>query len=474
MVVIRAPDVAGDYEVRYHLAGSNRVIASIPLQVGGVGATLDALAQVPAGSRFDVAWTGPNQTADFISIDALDAPPRTYGAYAYPGKANPVSIRAPDEAGDYQLRYHMGQSYAVIGTRAITVVPANATLAAPAQVVAGSIFDVTWTGPDNEGDFITVVEPTAAARQYGASNGYTRRGNPARLEAPATPGDYQLRYLTGQTYTALATAPLAVTPGTTPGHLRVVSDAAQSAGSFGAVEFLLDASGSMLQRIGEQRRIELAKTALIDLASHVLPADTPFALRVFGNREADSCRTDLEIPRGPLDVAAAVARIKSINAMNLAKTPIGASLLKVADDLAGVEGPTVVVLVTDGEETCEGDPRTAIVALRKAGFDVRVNIVGFAIDEVTLKDTFEEWARLGGGGFYDAQNGDQLQRAMRATLLPTYEVLAEDIVIATGAVNGEVVDVLPGTYQVRLRGAQPRDLGSIQIASGAATELHVD
>jgi hypothetical protein len=240
------------------------------------------------------------------------------------------------------------------------------------------------------------------------------------------------------------------------------------------VEFLLDASGSMLQRIGGQRRIELARTALMDLTTHALPAGTPFALRVFGNREADSCRTDLEIPRAPLDVAAAVVRIKSINAMNLARTPIGASLLKVRDDLAGVTGGAVVVLVTDGEETCDGDPRAAITALREAGLDVRVNIVGFAVDEVALKEAFQDWARLGGGGFYDAQNGEQLQRAMRATLLPTYEVLAGDAVVATGTVSGDATDLPPGTYQVRLRGAQSRDLGSTQINSGATQEIHIE
>jgi len=37
----------------------------------------------------------------------------------------------------------------------------------------------------------------------------------------------------------------------------------------------------------------------------VLPASVGFSLRVFGHKEADSCRTDLEMPAGPLDRAAA-------------------------------------------------------------------------------------------------------------------------------------------------------------------------
>jgi hypothetical protein len=94
--------------------------------------------------------------------------------------------------------------------------------------------------------------------------------------------------------------------------------------------------------------------------------------------------------------------------MNLAKTPIGASLLLVKQDLAGVKGPALVVLVTDGEETCDGDPHAAIKALRDAGLDVRVNIVGFAVDEVA--EGLYRRRHLGNGAYFDAQNGEQLQR----------------------------------------------------------------
>ena len=81
-----------------------------------------------------------------------------------------------------------------------------------------------------------------------------------------------------------------------------------------------------------------------------LEPGTPFALRVFGHMEADSCRTDLEIPLNPLDKTQAVSKVNSIQAKNLAKTPIGKSLGMISDDLAGVEGKTIIILVTDGEE----------------------------------------------------------------------------------------------------------------------------
>jgi hypothetical protein len=69
----------------------------------------------------------------------------------------------------------------------------------------------------------------------------------------------------------------------------VTTASALAAGS--AVEIILDASGSMLQRLGGQRRIDIAKQTLTRLTSATIPAGTPFALHVFG-RELDSCQTD--------------------------------------------------------------------------------------------------------------------------------------------------------------------------------------
>ncbi|MGH8494746.1 MAG: vWA domain-containing protein [Gammaproteobacteria bacterium] len=417
----------------------------------------------------------PGRARDFISIDPVGADDRTYGNYAYTSRGNPLSLRVPDDPGDYLVRYHLAQSYRVLGERPLTVVSATAKITPPAEAETRSVIEIGWEGPDNEGDFITIVQSGAPERQYGHSNGYTARGNPVRVEAPEKPGQYEVRYLTGQKYLTLASAPLAVVPGKTPGLLRVVGDTGATAGAGpGAVELVLDASGSMLQRIDGVPRIQIARDALVELTQNVLSAGTPFALRVFGHREADSCRTDLEIALAPLDPAAAVARIRSIEAKNLAKTPIGASLLAVREDLAGADGPAVVVLVTDGEETCEGDPKAAIATLRESGIDARVNIVGFAIDEVVLKETFEEWARVGQGTYFDARDGEELNEAMRASLRVPFQVLRDGAVVASGAVNGEAVELAAGDYEVRVLTDPPRSAGPVSIASGDERELDID
>lgn len=462
--VIQAPDQAGSYVLRYHMAGTYRVIGSAPLVVGSVSASVTAPASMPAGGAVEVAWTGPDGPGDYISIDSLGTPEGDYGDYEYTASGNPVTIRVPEAPGAYEVRYHMGRSSAVLGSAPLQVLPNTATVAGPPTAAGGSSFGVAWTGPDNAGDFVTIVRAGASNREY-LTYAYTERGTPATLNAPLEPGAYEIRYMTGVRRDILASAPIEITPGIVAGTLRVVAEPGADRAT-GAIEVILDASGSMLQRIGGERRIEIARDALTRLVSEIVPAGTPFALRVFGHREADSCRTDLEIPLSGLNPASATATIRGVQAMNLARTPIAASLRLVTEDLAGATGPILVVLLSDGEETCDDDPLAAIAELRGAGIDVRVNVIGFAIDEHQLREQFEAWARAGGGLYVEAQDRAELERAMAVTVEVPFEVLRGDEVVATGVVNGDEVSLAPGAYTVRVLASSAPAEYPVEVVGG--------
>ena len=92
--------------------------------------------------------------------------------------------------------------------------------------------------------------------------------------------------------------------------------------SASAIEVILDGSGSMLKRLNGVRRYRIARDALIDLASETIPVGTPFALRIFGQGGAGSCKTALEIPLAPLDPALVKRTVRKFKPVNLAKTPI--------------------------------------------------------------------------------------------------------------------------------------------------------
>ena len=323
-------------------------------------------------------------------------------------------------------------------------------------MAAGTKFMVTWTGPRGEFDRIVIAEKGSPDRKWIDAD-FTVKGSPLGLSAPALTGDYELRYQTGGAGSVLARAPLKVTPGKAePGLVRVtLSSRGSGSGSGtgpGAVEVILDASGSMLLRMGGQRRIDIAKRTLTKLTGETIPAGTPFALRVIG-RGSDCCQSELDIPFAPLDRAAAGLKLAALQAKNNARTPIGAALEKVADDLGSARGERVVILVTDGEETCGGNPARTIAKLVQSGVDVRVNIVGFAVDDDKLAATFEAWSHAGGGNYFDARDAKSLSAAFTQAVRPAFELTdAQKNVVAKGLVGGDPVRVLPGTYAVTLKG----------------------
>ncbi len=170
-----------------------------------------------------------------------------------------------------------------------------------------------------------------------------------------------------------------------------------------------------------------------------------------------------------------VETIQELEVVNLVRTPLGASLEAVAVDLGRAPGPKIVVFVTDGEETCGGDSAAAIQALVDSGIDVRVNIVGFALDDEALKAQFEEWARIGNGRYIDAGNQAELTAAVAEAVLPVYRILDEDgDPVGTGQVGGEAVAVPPGTYTIEISGTPRIRIGEVVVRSGEETVVGLD
>ena len=77
------------------------------------------------------------------------------------------------------------------------------------QVSVGIGFSVQWEGPNRKADFITITQPDAPARGY-TSYAYTNNGNPLKLTAPTTAGDYEVRYVLANPHKILARTPMKV------------------------------------------------------------------------------------------------------------------------------------------------------------------------------------------------------------------------------------------------------------------------
>ncbi len=250
-------------------------------------------------------------------------------------------------------------------------------------------------------------------------------------------------------------------------------------------ELILDASWSMtfppesneeidrLTADDPASRIGIARESLTEVIQNVLPAGAPVALRAFGNIEGFlACRTDLMQEVAPLDRDSLDGLVVGISPQFNANTAIAAALAQVPSDLAEVEGKKIIILLTDGQETCGGDPAAEIQGLVDAGFDVQVNIVGFAIADDELRGEFEGWAAIGGGEYYDAGDTDELKAALNTVFSLGYEVTdADGAVVASGAVNGDAVSVPPGTYTVSIDTDPAFVIEEVTIEAGAALEL---
>ena len=174
--------------------------------------------------------------------------------------------------------------------------------------------------------------------------------------------------------------------------------------------FILDASGSMQEAAGAQTKIAAAQAVLAQVVPAVAP-EVKIGLAAYGHRRGNDC-ADIEVlvPPGNEDRDAVLARIAAMQPKGM--TPISAAITQVADLLKGRDAETTIVLVSDGEETCAGDPCAVVQALKAAGVKFVMHVVGFAVTD-QAKAQLECIAQAGGGKYFGAADGTALLAALQ-------------------------------------------------------------
>lgn len=205
-LTLRVPPEPGRYELRYVLDAGRKVLATQPLTVTDVAATVTPDGALPAGGRAMVRWTGPDYQNDFIAVTKVGGTAQE--SYEYTRKGSPLQIQLPADPGLYELRYVMDQSRRILASVPIEVTAVSATVAPPAEMPAGGTVSVGWTGPDDRNDFIAIFP--VGETQY-VSYTYTAKGALLNLKLPAEPGAYELAYVQSQDRNILARVPVTVT-----------------------------------------------------------------------------------------------------------------------------------------------------------------------------------------------------------------------------------------------------------------------
>ncbi|MGI8911350.1 MAG: vWA domain-containing protein [Rubrobacteraceae bacterium] len=183
------------------------------------------------------------------------------------------------------------------------------------------------------------------------------------------------------------------------------------------VQLILDASGSMRGDAGGERKMDAARRVLTDFIA-TLPDTANVALRVYGHvgssARADRARScgasELILPFQELNPEKFTEAVNSFEPRGW--TPVAGSLEKARDDFARFDPETnsnFVYMVSDGIETCGGDPVSAARGLAEDDIKAEVNIVGFDADPKAARQ-LREAALSGGGSYYGATDAGELNQ----------------------------------------------------------------
>ncbi len=287
---------------------------------------------------------------------------------------------------------------------------------------------------------------------------------------PLRHGKFNRRsYYAGVTLSAPPTPPLA------QGALRVLLGTPVAAPPVPLqVALILDASNSMWGQIEGGRKIDLAKKALTSLI-HDLPPNSNVSLRVYGHRqpkELKDCQdSTLLVPTGPLNKVKLIEQVQAITPRGM--TPLAYSLKQVLTDLGTAPGEKLVILVSDGKESCGGDPVAAVNALRTQGVDMTLEVVGLAIADADTKRQLDSIATLARGRYRPAKDESELKAALADAARLAFTVEDQNgMGVARGMIGSERLCLEPGNYRIRVR-SPTRTYTFTNVAVAPGQQTHV-
>lgn len=179
-----------------------------------------------------------------------------------------------------------------------------------------------------------------------------------------------------------------------------------------ATMLVLDASGSMWGQIDGKPKIAIAREAVGTMLSGWQGGD--LGLMAYGHNRKGDCN-DIEVLQ-PIGANTAAGIRKQVDALNpMGMTPISESVRRAAEQLRSSEQKATVILVSDGEETCNADPCALGKELEAAGVDFTAHVVGFDIQKGSkAHKQLQCLAANTGGRYVDARNAGELNRALQS------------------------------------------------------------
>jgi Mg-chelatase subunit ChlD len=204
--------------------------------------------------------------------------------------------------------------------------------------------------------------------------------------------------------------------------------------------FIVDGSRSMLDDLEHGvQKIDAAKQVLQNALSNI-PPDVNLGLRVFGQgysgaqggtgmfgggfgSMASECRnTALWVPIGKNNRVSIITKVRGLKPYGM--TPLAYSIAQAAfSDFRGLQGSKVIILITDGADTCMGDPCKVIrELLPRYGIKIKVDVVGLSLHrEPQARNQLNCISENSGGKYYDAKTAADLIDSVSASVSKAIE-----------------------------------------------------
>ncbi|MBL7856558.1 MAG: VWA domain-containing protein [Cyclobacteriaceae bacterium] len=194
--------------------------------------------------------------------------------------------------------------------------------------------------------------------------------------------------------------------------------------------FVLDGSGSM-EAVweGNQSRMEVAKKILTRLVDSLRNSQNlELALRVYGHRfsrQANNCTDSyLEVPFGPKNHNTMLTKLKEIKPRG--NTPITYSLQQAANDFPATTGyRNILILITDGIESCGGDPCATSLEFQRKGIFLRPFIIGLGLDGGKALECM--------GLYIDSQNATTFNQVLNQSIQTTFAKTTVSVELLDGS-----------------------------------------
>jgi Ca-activated chloride channel family protein len=174
-----------------------------------------------------------------------------------------------------------------------------------------------------------------------------------------------------------------------------------------SVLLILDASYSMLRTVSRTgpTRFVVAREALNSVVDR-FPREGHLALRLYGSQShifRENCEdTVLAVPFGPASKNAALIKLTLAQSHARGLTPIALALEHAAGDFDATYLDKRIVVVTDGADSCGGDPCATALKMSVEGFVI--DTVGFLLNEAPARRQLQCMAQVTKGTYIEVRS----------------------------------------------------------------------